>query len=390
MVRLNERQKKLTEQLLISITNKEFEITYKELGGRTRPIVHQKVVGQDVGKILQLCTELGLPLITAMVIRAKRSESSNSEVGEGFYAMLQNLGIESDGLSEREVYEREIKRINECQEWYRLADHLELDIPQLFNGKQIRILPMSSKQFPEKSYWEIQNSYFLDELIKEEGYYYFGKKGMNAPEGSFVLFRINNNIIAAATLEKIIKEYYDDESKGAFVFDVDSIEVFEPITEDELLRIDSNFPGFLRNKQELDYKNLDKIKYLIKQKKQPIIPEELPIYNNQKYPEGSKHQITVNAYERNSVARKECIRIHGYVCGICGFEFGDFYGEEFAKIIHVHHIKPLNEIDDRYEVDPEKDLIPVCPNCHAVIHSRKAEVYSIEEMKEIIARKKKN
>ena len=38
-------------------------------------------------------------------------------------------------------------------------------------------------------------------------------------------------------------------------------------------------------------------------------------------------------------------------------------------LIHVHHLKSLAEIGHSYQVDPIKDLMPVCPNCHAVIHS---------------------
>jgi 5-methylcytosine-specific restriction enzyme A len=28
----------------------------------------------------------------------------------------------------------------------------------------------------------------------------------------------------------------------------------------------------------------------------------------------------------------------------------------------------LSEIKEEYEVDPVKDLKPLCPNCHAIIH----------------------
>jgi 5-methylcytosine-specific restriction protein A len=36
-----------------------------------------------------------------------------------------------------------------------------------------------------------------------------------------------------------------------------------------------------------------------------------------------------------------------------------------------------------YEVDPINDLIPVCPNCHAMIHRRRP-AYSIEEVKKML------
>lgn len=59
------------------------------------------------------------------------------------------------------------------------------------------------------------------------------------------------------------------------------------------------------------------------------------------------------------------------------------YGEDFAGKIHVHHVKPLADVDDEYEVDPETDLVPVCPNCHMILHSKK-EVYTIEEVRDFL------
>ncbi len=117
------------------------------------------------------------------------------------------------------------------------------------------------------------------------------------------------------------------------------------------------------------------------------LPEELDDTESITYPEGAKKKITINAYERNPAARSECIRIHGSKCSICGFDFGSYYGEAFNGKIHVHHTKPLHEIDSTYEVDPRNDLIPVCPNCHMVIHSKPNSVYSIEDVKQMLSRK---
>ena len=36
--------------------------------------------------------------------------------------------------------------------------------------------------------------------------------------------------------------------------------------------------------------------------------------------------------------------------------------------IHVHHLELLSNSEGKRDVDPESDLIPVCPNCHAMIH----------------------
>jgi predicted HNH restriction endonuclease len=119
-----------------------------------------------------------------------------------------------------------------------------------------------------------------------------------------------------------------------------------------------------------------------------LIPQEL-VDPDKSMTEGSKERITVNKYERNPEARRKCIEKYGAVCSICGFDFSKMYGPEFAGKIEVHHIKPLNEIDGSYVVDPEKDLIPVCPNCHMILHSKPGGgVYSPEEVKSFIRSQK--
>lgn len=86
-----------------------------------------------------------------------------------------------------------------------------------------------------------------------------------------------------------------------------------------------------------------------------------------KFYEGAKKSIYVNSYERNSKAREECIAYHGFNCKVCGINFEDEYGSIGVGFIHVHHIVPLSEIKKEYILNPQKDLIPVCPNCHAMI-----------------------
>lgn len=86
--------------------------------------------------------------------------------------------------------------------------------------------------------------------------------------------------------------------------------------------------------------------------------------------EGAVKKISVNAYERNPIARMKCIEHYGSVCTICGLDFGKYYGEFASGFIHVHHIKPIHEIGKEYVVDPINDLIPVCPNCHAMLHKK--------------------
>ena len=101
-------------------------------------------------------------------------------------------------------------------------------------------------------------------------------------------------------------------------------------------------------------------------------------------PDGASRTVTVNAYERNPELRRRCLAALGTVCCICRFDFGAVYGSEFVGFIHVHHLRPLSEVGGVHHVDPVNDLRPVCPNCHAVIHSG-PRCRTIEEVRELIA-----
>jgi 5-methylcytosine-specific restriction enzyme A len=99
--------------------------------------------------------------------------------------------------------------------------------------------------------------------------------------------------------------------------------------------------------------------------------------------EGAVRQVSVNAYERNPQARQKCIDHYGARCCACGFDFGKVFGALGEGFIHVHHLIPMSEIAEEYEIDPVEDLRPVCPNCHAMIH-RGSSTLRIEEIQSIL------
>jgi hypothetical protein len=72
--------------------------------------------------------------------------------------------------------------------------------------------------------------------------------------------------------------------------------------------------------------------------------------------EGARRLVYINSYERSHAARETCKRIHGTSCTACGFDFGAVYGSSFQGYIHVHHLRPLAEIGEEYEVDRRQTL----------------------------------
>lgn len=100
--------------------------------------------------------------------------------------------------------------------------------------------------------------------------------------------------------------------------------------------------------------------------------------------EGKKVFTYGTRYERSPKLRKKAIQIHGSSCEVCGFNFNKVYGELGRDFIEVHHVKPLYMTNGEQEVDPKTDLVPVCPNCHRMIHRKKSEILSVEDLQKIV------
>jgi len=119
-----------------------------------------------------------------------------------------------------------------------------------------------------------------------------------------------------------------------------------------------------------------------------LIPMETEEEDIDGFPEGALSRIEVNKYERNLINRQACLLIHGTDCKVCGFSFESRYGFIGRGYIHVHHVTPLSKMGENYKVNPSNDLIPVCPNCHAMLHKRNPP-YTVEELKLIIEKNAK-
>ena len=118
---------------------------------------------------------------------------------------------------------------------------------------------------------------------------------------------------------------------------------------------------------------------------QTVIPEE--VESPEQYFEGAVTTITVNSYERSREARSKCIEHHGWNCGVCGYAMADLYGTLGEGVIHVHHLRELASLGEEYEVDPIKDLRPVCPNCHAILHTSSPAITITQLRKALLGRR---
>ncbi len=108
--------------------------------------------------------------------------------------------------------------------------------------------------------------------------------------------------------------------------------------------------------------------------------------------EGTQAIVQTKVYKRSNKLREKAIQFYTVdsriKCQACCFDFEDFYGEYGRNFIEIHHQKPVFQFDgDDIEKTINKALenvIPVCSNCHRMIHRRRENPLSLEELKQYI------
>ncbi|GAA6164008.1 hypothetical protein NBRC116590_17120 [Pelagimonas sp. KU-00592-HH] len=112
-----------------------------------------------------------------------------------------------------------------------------------------------------------------------------------------------------------------------------------------------------------------------------VVEEELG--TNGPVLEGGLKPTVVNRRERNPRNRLLCIRLHGEKCAACGFEPRERYGIA-GGTIEVHHLEPLGNLSTSKPYDPATDLVPLCPNCHRAVHTKRPIPWSLSELQDLM------
>lgn len=212
---------------------------------------------------------------------------------------------------------------------------------------------------PTKYFWEIENL-----SPGEKKHIILQYKGVDYP----AYFSIDKSkphrakLIWSSEFSSILKEYYPLNKESGFIY--------------PLLRY---------NRIKNDIFQITLIDQYDTYDEDGLIEDEFSSIQNL---EGKKYKSTIIRYSRNVQNRTACIKIHGTKCYACGFDFELFYGTHGENFIEIHHLKMLSELDDETIINPETDLIPLCSNCHRMIHRNKENMLSIDELKKIIFEQK--
>jgi predicted HNH restriction endonuclease len=166
------------------------------------------------------------------------------------------------------------------------------------------------------------------------------------------------------------------------ILDIDDIVLLRRI----LVLIESRFAYVTR-----DDKKAEGLKYYIgylKSRESTNSPTQHNKYDIkdivEEYEEGSLLDCHGSKYERSRKARKECLEYYGYTCRICGFDFEKQYGKIGREFIEVHHRTEVSSYGGtNHKVHPIEDLIPVCSNCHSMLH-RTRPAMSIADLTSLV------
>ena len=232
-----------------------------------------------------------------------------------------------------------------------------------------------------------RNKWHHAEALHEIGFINWTMKRVNFSIGDLVYLFMSDErrirFLTMVTAEKCERgdiDYMvgeDDLYPDTYKLELMAEAMDEELKEDNLLK--HGFKGG-RSLQSPIYNNPELFEYILPFFSNTDIINSDEIPNPEKVNEGAKKVIVVNSYERNQVARRKCIEAKGCKCAVCGMDFEKVYGVTGRGFIHVHHLVPLSSIGKEYELDPIEDLIPVCPNCHAMLHRRNPP-YKPEDLK---------
>ena len=110
----------------------------------------------------------------------------------------------------------------------------------------------------------------------------------------------------------------------------------------------------------------------------------------EEYIEGNERYSYRKHYERDRKLRKATIKIHGFKCMACGFDFEKFYGPIGRDFIQVHHLIPVSTSEGPRKVDPESEMAVVCSNCHSMIHRNRKKAIPIDVLKQLVEKHRSN
>lgn len=379
--KMNETILQRISQIIIEYAKKRQVVEYNQISNKLGGIISPIRLNEPLGEISNRCIKHGFPPLSAIVVNQKTKRP-----GEGFFTWVATqMGYPNLPHSKwEEFYEEQEEKVFSCNDWdtfllqgftvksnsritnSNVTNNLEglLKARDYLKGRETKFYILTIKDFVETQTQGPFRYHVLvlekDKLIKQGTVEHKTKKQLLTPakrKGIQLLLEHFTQI----TSEIVTMAHYKPDRQGIELWEKETITSLESLIKEERFQILSETA-----KIDIDAEKSQEDFY---------------------YKDGKVIEYYGTRYERNPINRARAIEIHGTICKACGFDFEKVYGERGRGFIEVHHINPLFSIDKETDINPETDLVPVCSNCHRMIHRKKNTVLTIEELKLLLNEK---
>jgi predicted HNH restriction endonuclease len=375
-IKVNERILKKISEIIIDYAKNHEVIEYnqisKKLGGAISPIR----LNEPLGEISFRCIKHGFPPLSAIVVN-----QDTRLPGEGFFTWVAaKMGYPNLAPSKwDEFYKEQKERVFNCDDWAAFLQTAFTSEPKM--GTPSNKINLNDILLA-KDYVKGKRTQYNILTVKA-----FNDTQQNGPFQYHVLVLEQDKLVNQGTVEDNLKKQLLTPAKRKgiqLLLNYNSTIKIDNIT---MVHYKPDRPSQDLWEKEpmtsLEALFLEERSLFINQIVENDIDSE-KAQEDSYYKDGKVTEYYGIRYERNPINRAKAIEIHGVTCKACGFNFEKVYGERGKNFIEVHHVKPLHSIGEEIDINPETDLVPVCSNCHRMIHRKKDVILSVDEIREIV------
>lgn len=373
---MNENLLHRISQIIVECAEKNEVIEYNRISKLLGGIVSPIRLNEPLGEISDRCIKLGFPPLSAIVVN-----QDTRLPGQGFFTWVAaQMGYPNLIPSKwEEFYHKQEEKVFDCVNWdVFLADAFSI------KGKA---------ESGENNNISIEELFTSHLFLKGKRTKYYILTTREIPEGSNHAHSQYRVLIVEDG--KLVKEATVKNNEDKYLLMTTKRKGIQLLLERTLLIPNASvtMAHHIVNEHGMGSWEKEPIKslyLLLSEGRQKVLSDigqsdiEAEVSQEDSfYKDGNEMKYYGTRYERNPINRARAIEIHGMVCKACDFNFEKAYGELGKGFIEVHHIRPLSSLDKEILINPEKDLVPLCSNCHRMIHRKKDEVLKVEQLKAI-------
>lgn len=365
---VNEAILKKISEIIIEYAKNQDVIEYNQVSKKLGEVITPIRFNEPLGEISLRCIKHGYPPLSAIVVN-----HDTKLPGEGFFTWVAaKMGYPNVPASKWDDFFTEQKdKVFNCNDWSAFLDKaFSLQNNKVVNSNKINLNDI----LKAKNYLKGKRTKYYILTVKA-----FFDTQKHGPFQYHVLVLDQDKLVNKSTIEDLTKKQILTPAKRKglqLLFNYASTINNDDIT---MMHYKPDRPG-----EELWEKEQ-------KNSLEPLFFEERSLFfkhivdndidseraqEESYYKDGKTIEYFGTRYERNPVNRAKAIEIHGVTCKVCGERGKDF--------IEVHHVKPLHTIGEETAINPETDLVPVSSNCHRMIHRKKNNVLTIQELKGLV------